>query len=149
MYWGDTAVLFRADLDGQNVTPLITGLSVARGVALDLAAQKLYWADSGTDVIQRSDLDGGNVETLVTGLTKTIRLALDVPNDWMYWTDQDDGTIQRAHLDGSGLEVIATGAGVTRGITVVPEPATMGLLALGGLAMLKRRQRVVDQPEHG
>ena len=51
MYWTDfgTDKIQRANLDGSNVEDLVTtGLSGPRGIALDLANGKMYWADAGT-----------------------------------------------------------------------------------------------------
>ena len=42
-------------------------------------ADKMYWADAGTDKIQRASLDGSNVEDLVaSGLDYFNGIALDV-----------------------------------------------------------------------
>ena len=68
VYWTD-AKIQRADLDGNNVEDLVTlGLTGPHGIALDPAAGKMYWTDSGTDKIQRADLDGLGVEDLVIHL---------------------------------------------------------------------------------
>ena len=37
-----------------------TRLQWPNGVAIDFAAQKLYWTDAGLDKLERSDLDGSN-----------------------------------------------------------------------------------------
>ena len=74
----------RADLDGGNVEDLVTaGLSIPRGIALDLVSRKksrgkMYWVDGGTAKIQRADLDGGNVEDVITDGVGYIGLALDL-----------------------------------------------------------------------
>ncbi|HSB05385.1 MAG TPA: hypothetical protein VLK23_09330, partial [Thermodesulfobacteriota bacterium] len=68
IYWTDAnnsgsaiAKVFRANLDGTNVEKLVIppGLN-PRGIALDVAGGKMYWADIGT--IKRANLDGSNVE---------------------------------------------------------------------------------------
>ena len=56
---------------------MTTGLGTPRGLALDVSAGKLYWADSSTDKIQRANLDGSDIEDLVTeGLLSPRGLAL-------------------------------------------------------------------------
>ena len=56
---------------------MTTGLGTPRGLALDVSAGKLYWADSSTDKIQRANLDGSEIEDLVTeGLLSPRGLAL-------------------------------------------------------------------------
>ena len=76
------------DLDGTHVEDLVTtGLLGPWGIALDVAAGKMYWTDYYAGKIQRADLDGNNVEDLVSGQPwKTFGIALDVGAGKMYWT---------------------------------------------------------------
>ena len=109
-FWND--LIRRANLDGTGFETLIsTGLSGPIGIALDVAAGKMYWTDVGTDKIQRANLDGTAVEDLITtGLSSPGGIALDVVAGKMYWTDSGTDKIQRANLDGSAVEeLIATG----------------------------------------
>jgi hypothetical protein len=55
----------------------------------------------------------------------------------MYWTDTLTDKIQRANLDGSGVEDLVTTGDYCIGIAI-PEPATLFLLGLGGLALLRK-----------
>ena len=89
------------------------GLVSPNGIALDVAAGKMYWTDSGTNKIQRANLGGFQVETLVsTGLEVPFGIALDVAAGKMYWTDGGAASIQRANLDGSQVEtLVSTGLG--------------------------------------
>ena len=101
--------IWRADLDGSNSEILVSGLTKARGVALDTTADKIYWADYGSDKIQRANLDGSEVEDLVTtGILGPRGLALDSENGKMYWSDKDTDKIQRANLDGTNIEDLVT-----------------------------------------
>jgi hypothetical protein len=57
------------NLDGSGLEDIISvpGWVGPDGIALDLAAGKLYWTGFGSVLkIQRSDLDGSNIEDLVT-----------------------------------------------------------------------------------
>ena len=68
LYWTDwgTQKVQSANLDGTNVTDLVTGLSSAKGdVALDLQNNKIYWIDRGTG---QKELDGSE-ETIVVELS--------------------------------------------------------------------------------
>ena len=122
MYWTDavTDKIQRADLTGDNVEDLVTGLSNPLGIALDLINSKMYWIDAGTRKIQRADLTGSNVEDLVTtGLSAPEGIALDLTNNKMYWTDFGTDKIQRADLDGSNVEdLVTTGLIVPQGIAL-------------------------------
>ena len=62
-----------------EVIDLVTGLSSPSGIALDVAAGKMYWTDLNTGKIQRANMSGGSgVEDLVTGLGGPYGIALDV-----------------------------------------------------------------------
>ena len=109
MYWTSPSegVIYRADLDGSNVEPLVSGLDVPFDLALDVAGGQMYWnTESGG--IYRAALDGSNVETLVVPEEADYydpeSLALDVAGGWIYWTDSSGDGIYRSALDGSNIE---------------------------------------------
>jgi hypothetical protein len=109
MYWTDgtnsgPGVLRRANLDGSEQTTLVTGLSGARGVALDLAGGQMYWAEA-SGRIRRANLDGSGLTTLLQ-VPNPEAVALDIPGGKMYWPDLSSGEILRANLDGSGKEIL-------------------------------------------
>ena len=121
MYWTspDAGIIYRANLDGSNVEPLITRSSEALvGLALDVAGGQIYWtawtAESFTPegIIYRANLDGSNVEALVTEEHLPYSLALDVAGGQIYWTGINpvagEGIIYRANLDGSNVEPLIT-----------------------------------------
>jgi hypothetical protein len=102
----------RADLDGSNREAVLTGVHPI-GLALDLAAEKLYWADYtwANAVIMRSNLDGTGVETLTRHLGNGCQLeglVVHVPSGRMYWIERKANRIRRANLDGSELQIILT-----------------------------------------
>ena len=112
IYWTEAVGrIQRSRLDGSRVEVLLTGLDDPDGLALDMAAGKMYWADYGTGKIQRANLDGSQVEDLLTtGLVIPGGLVLDLAGGKMYWTDLGTDRIQRANLDGSQVEdLVATG----------------------------------------
>ncbi len=117
VYWTDlTAKIRRCNLDGSNVEDLVTsGVAGPAGIALDLAAGKMYWADSWVGKIQRAKLDGTNIEDVVsTGLVIPFGIALDLDAGRMYWTDSGLGKVLRANLDGSGIEDVAVVTGTSQ-----------------------------------
>ncbi len=105
LYWTDVGSLKiqRSNLDGTNVEDIITtSLVQPKGIAVDVAGGKLYWADAGS--VRRSNLDGSDVEDLVAVFPTDI--ALDVDAGKMYWTEMVGDKIQRANLDGSGVQLL-------------------------------------------
>ncbi|MCK4625382.1 MAG: PEP-CTERM sorting domain-containing protein [Phycisphaerae bacterium] len=153
MYWADNLTapgggcIRRANLDGSDIEDIVTGLFYPLGIDLDLPAGKVYWTDVSSAKIQRANLDGSSVENLITaGLIWPNSIDLDVSGGKMYWTDGYSNApthkIQRADLDGSNVEdLITEGLGYPNDIAfAIPEPATLSLLALGGLAMVRRRR---------
>ncbi len=128
MYWANwvTGTIERADMggSGSNMEILITRSEreaaqtgathrdvKPSGLALDLAAGKMYWTDFSTDKIHRANLDGSDIEDLVTeGSAWPEDIALDLVAGKMYWTTSNGSKIQRANLDGSNIEDLATWA---------------------------------------
>ena len=55
----------------------MTGLSATAGIALDLLADKMYWADAGTNKLQRADLDGSNLEDVIGTGGNPVGIALN------------------------------------------------------------------------
>ena len=79
--------------------------------------------------------DGNDWEIFVFDGNQTTQLTdNDYPDDWP--------KVSGAHVVWEGMP-----DGDWEIFDAVPEPATLGLLALGGLAVLKRRKRVGDSPK--
>jgi len=128
MYWTDREKIQRADLDGSSIETLVEGRASLRGIALDVAAGKMYWADSTARKIQRSNLDGTGVEDLVVdGQDGPSGVTLDLKKGKIYWADnfcckERRGQIMRADLDGSNVEiVVGRGRVVPYSIVLDPE----------------------------
>ncbi len=125
LYWSDREGMrvMRANMDGSDVEALIvTGTGEADrknqanwcvGIALDIAAGKIYWTQKGGDnahrgTIKRANLDipkgedaahRSDVEVLFAGLPEPIDMDLDLKKRVMYWTDRGDNTVSRAPMD--------------------------------------------------
>src|SRR5207245_11677730 len=100
----------RGDRGGEGQQPLVRGASgFPRGIALDLAGGKIYWAAQNDDSIQRSNLDGTERQTLVRGVSHPLAVALDLAGGKIYWTESGTGRIGQASLDGTGARLGLTG----------------------------------------
>ena len=84
----DDGTIQRADLDGSNIEDVVTaGLVYPRGIALDVNAGKMYWADFFGAAIRRANLDGSGIEELVgAGMRSPSQVALDLEARKVYWT---------------------------------------------------------------
>ena len=93
----------------------VDGLLDPRGVAVDVGAGKMYWAENGTRRIRRANLDGSGAQDLITtGLLGPSDIELDLAHGHLYWADRDLNQIGRSNLDGSGVTVVRAGAGVSQ-----------------------------------
>jgi len=119
-YEGFGGKIWRANLDGTGLTPLLTGLYNPAGPALDPAGSKMYWAEFDGGVFWRANLDGSGMEIFAHGLAQAGAPALDVAGGKMYGVYGFFGTggIQRANLDGSGLTRLVSGIGGPRAVTL-------------------------------
>jgi hypothetical protein len=74
-------------------------------VAIDPAAEKLYWANFGGDTISFANLDGsGGGNLTITGATPEgpFGVAIDPSTEKLYWSNFSGDKISFANLDGSG-----------------------------------------------
>ena len=123
VYWTEktgenSGTINSANLNGSDVTELVSVRSVPMGIAVDTAGRKVYWtASSGK--IKRANLNGSGRENVVPGgLDTPMDLALADGN--VYWT-QGNGSVRFASLTGQiRSRPISTGSD------------TPGSLAIGG-----------------
>ena len=106
LYWSDSAAgkIQRADLDGNNVEDILTGLPGPGDLAIDSNAGKMYWVSPLG--IRRANLDGTGLEDAVTGVP-AFRIALDPIRSKVYWTELGE-RIRRANYDGTDVEDLVT-----------------------------------------
>ncbi len=124
IYWTDRGYnnqnrpsIRRGEMDGSGFETLLDwtdGLSQLRGIALDVAGGKMYFADNGTNRIHRADLNGENLETLVSDTPQTridfpADVELDLDARKIYWTDPNRDKISRADFDGNNVEILYSG----------------------------------------
>ncbi|MCH8293298.1 hypothetical protein IH992_19630 [Candidatus Poribacteria bacterium] len=124
LYYGDIGVLIasgapsgivRTNLDGTSAVSVVPHLNGrGRGVALDLAGGKVYFAQhnpasSGNGNIWRANLDGTGLQVVVSRLQRPRDVTLDPFAGRVYWVDERTLKIQSANLDGSNVQDVVTG----------------------------------------
>ena len=68
--------LYVANLDGSNPTALVTNQTTVHGIAIDVTAGRLYWADwLGTALRSANLADGGDIQTVNSGSARNLGLA--------------------------------------------------------------------------
>ena len=131
--------VFAMDPDGSNTTRLIEHLVRPEGIAVDPLGQKMYFTLEGPDAIARANLDGSDFEIIVQDppgyQPQDIELGPD--RQTVYWIEEQ-GRLYRCNLDGTNVEQIAQVPFGRQFSILVPEPATLGLFLIGGLALLRR-----------
>jgi len=93
------------------VTQAVGLISIPRGIALNLARNRIYWSDNGTGKIKKADISGTNAADVVTGLNSPSFVAYDNINMKIYWVDNGTGVkkIQRCDTTGANIQDFVTG----------------------------------------
>lgn len=97
--WGEVAKIEKAGMDGQGRIAIVdTDLIWPNGLALDLDAQKIYWADANLDKIEYSNVDGSGRTVLETGADGLLHpFSLTLIGNLLYWTDWANDSIYSTH----------------------------------------------------
>ncbi len=102
-----------ANHDGSDRKVLQTGQKGPDGIAVDVAANHIYWTNMGRvkendGSIERSDLDGANLTQIVPpgGTFTPKQLKIDQEHGKLYWSDREGMRIMRSNLDGSHIETL-------------------------------------------
>lgn len=116
LYWADkdTAKIQRLNMKTKHVETLLTsadGLREPRGLALDLANERMFWTDGTTGTIHQANLDGTDDQILVSDQVFPTDLAIDLTHEKMFWSETGTSQIHCANLDGSELETLISGMG--------------------------------------
>jgi RHS repeat-associated protein len=109
IYWSNGVGIWRGDLDTDaavNIYQRPDGTVYVRGIAVDPAGGKLYFADfdaTGGAFIGRMGLFGENPGVLIPlGNNPPQDLAIDYAARKIYWTDGQTDGVYRTNLDGTG-----------------------------------------------
>ena len=102
--WGKVQ---RLNLDGSKFqSNLITDLESPKNIAVDVAADKIYWTEqtsNRTGKIQRANLNGIDIQLIKDLTSVPLDIVLDVPNGKLYWLNSW-GEVHRMNLDGSNVQ---------------------------------------------
>ena len=118
VYWSSSnlstgAALSKSTLTGTTQTTLLTLGATAnpRGMALDVAGNKLYYADFDQGTIVRANLDGTSATTIVsTGAgSGPYGVVIDLVAQRLYWTEFGSGLLRRCQTDGSLVANVLSG----------------------------------------
>jgi hypothetical protein len=135
IYFGSNTTISYADLDGSGGGDLSTGAATvaeARGIAIDPAAGRIYWAniEPGNTTISYANLDGsggGDLATTGAPLNTPTGVALDLAAGRIYWANNQGPASERiayARLDGTGGGTLSTtGATAVNPSGVAIDPA--------------------------
>jgi hypothetical protein len=113
LYWSQTdfhsGTMQRSPLAGEKgvFRTVLRDIERPWGMALDLKARKMYWADYALGVIKRANLDGTDVETVVDKAREVFDIEIDFAEGKLYWVRcgaGDQSVMERANLDGGKRE---------------------------------------------
>lgn len=123
VFWSDrgTGQLKRMAFDGSGLQTIILSGEVTaagtnvRGIALDLANDRIFWADNGDDRIQRANFDGSASVILhtIAGSPFPADVHLDPVAGLLFWCDQARGHIEHSTFNGTSVTIAVSNAAPT------------------------------------
>jgi sugar lactone lactonase YvrE len=125
VYWTRGDLIARRRFGTVSGETLVSGLTAARGIALDDVDGWLYWGDVMTGAIERIQGDGSNREFLRTDGNLPQHVTVDHAGGFFYWTTTTGKDVKRATLDGVDTSTLIPQAGDAIGVAV---DRTNGLL---------------------
>ncbi|MBC7784779.1 MAG: PEP-CTERM sorting domain-containing protein [Burkholderiales bacterium] len=123
---------------GGGVSNFGTGYNGPAGLAFDTGGN-LYVSNIGSNLIRKILPDGTSSTFVSTGMNGPRGLAFD-PAGNLYVANYSGNTISKYTTGGVFSTFANTGLTNPAFIVMVPEPASLGLLSIGGLALLRRRR---------
>jgi hypothetical protein len=99
--------IVKAQIDGTEPTPILTGFPSIYGISVDPVNDRLYFHDNSQKRFMSLAEDGSDLQpSIVTGSFGAVEsIAVDSVHRMLYWTQI--GSLWRAPLDGGAIEQIA------------------------------------------
>jgi len=110
-------------------------MGVANGGTLKISGSAVLDGTHATTVVQT----GGTLD-IASGWTGSWTWATHSGDDWKNLFTGDLIEVDGANIDGATFDATFQVSDGGKTLTMIPEPATMSLIALGGLALLRRRR---------
>ena len=126
IYWAsESGFVGVGNLDGSGTAAtLFSSEGGPCGVAIDPAADKIYWTNFSSGTIRVANLDGtGTASTLTNASSEgnPCGVAVDPAANKIYWANYSSGTIRVGNLDGSGTAATLFGSeGGPSGVAIDP-----------------------------
>ncbi len=144
LYGGSNGNLYKINkTNGAAAIVGISGLTSFLNLGYNSDTDVLYASSSGSDSFYTISRSTGAV-TLIGPLVNSGNpngMAYDYNNDIMFMVDNTADMLFKMNLaTGEAVSIGSTGSGNLLGLAYVPEPATMGLLVIGGAIALRRRK---------
>ncbi|HEX7878767.1 MAG TPA: hypothetical protein VF720_05125 [Candidatus Eisenbacteria bacterium] len=106
------ARIHRKTLNGAATTLMtLPAAANPRGIAVDPAANRIFWADFDQNTINRANLDGTGITTIVN-LGSDARpwgISVNATLQRVYWTEYGGGRVMRSGYGGEAVTSILTG----------------------------------------
>ncbi|CAA99828.2 EGF-like domain-containing protein [Caenorhabditis elegans] len=108
--WSANAFIAAASMDGSHFRKIITErITWPNAVAVDIFAEKIYWADAFLDTIESANMDGTGRRVIIADAGSVPHVfGLAIADDYLYWTDWTYRGILRANKhNGENITVLA------------------------------------------
>ena len=133
--------IFAVAPDGSSSTQLLEDLgNGARDIAT--TGDRIFWVD--LDSVWSANADGSDPQVIADAIDGGLLRTVDALGDTLYvgeFNGANDDTIWTIDLNTGAESVLYQGAfGGIRGVTVIPAPAALALLGVGGVAAARRRR---------
>ncbi|CAB3408313.1 unnamed protein product [Caenorhabditis bovis] len=143
--WSSNAFIAVAAMDGSRFRKIVTDrITWPNAIAIDIFAEKIYWADAFLDTIETANMDGTGRRTVVSDAGSVPHIfGLAVADDFIYWTDWTYRGILRANKqNGENITVLAQTALLPYSLKVFhktlqpDQPSPCELMGCGQLCLL-------------